>query len=327
MRFVVAGSVSSSKVTLDALVRHGTGVAGVLALDPAFSSNVSGYVDLAVAARAYGIPYVAFRHVNSPEVLAALRCWEPDYLFVVGLSQLVSEEVMECASEFCIGFHPTLLPDGRGRAPLAWLILERGPAAATLFRMTAEADAGPILAQVPYDVRDTDCAADVLARMEGALALALDDAIPKLVTGDFSLREQLDRNASWYGRRTPGDGCIRWNNTAEEICALVRATSRPHPGAYTFHHDVKVTIWRASVEQSLRVKGVVGRVVMTERNQVVVQTGRGLLRIEEYRIDEAGAHPRTDLTVGSLLGYSTENELFDLRRRVAVLEELVRKEQ
>ena len=327
MRFVVAGSVSSSKVTLDALVRHGTGVAGVLALDAAFSSNVSGYVDLAVAARAYGIPYVAFRHVNSPEVLAALRCWKPDYLFVVGLSQLVSEEVMEWASEFCIGFHPTLLPNGRGRAPLAWLILERGPAAATLFRMTAEADAGPILAQVPYDVRDTDCAADVLARMEGALALALDDAIPKLVTGDFSLREQLDRNASWYGRRTPGDGCIRWNNTAEEICALVRATSRPHPGAYTFHHDVKVTIWRASVEQSLRVKGVVGRVVMTEQDQVVVQTGRGLLRIEEYRIDEAGAHPRTDLTVGSLLGYSTENELFDLRRRVAVLEELVRKEQ
>src|SRR5688572_19088016 len=166
MRFVVAGSVSTTKVTLDALIRHDAPVAGVLGLDPAFSKNVSGYVDLSTSAREKGIPYLGFRQINSPEVLAALRSWRPDYLFVVGLSQLVSDEVMQSASKFCIGFHPTLLPDGRGRAPLAWLVLDRAPGAATLFQITAEADAGPIIAQVPYDVRETDYAADVLVRME-----------------------------------------------------------------------------------------------------------------------------------------------------------------
>ena len=328
MRFVVAGSVSTSKVTLDALIRNGATVAGVLGLDPAFSKNVSGYVDLAATAQANGIPYLAFRQINSPEVLTALRGWCPDYLFVVGLSQLVSDEVMQSASKFCIGFHPTLLPDGRGRAPLAWLVLDRAPGAATLFQITAEADAGPIVAQVPYEIRETDYAADVLARMEIALARALDDAIPKLIAGTISLRKQFEEDASWYGKRTPRDGCIRWNEAAEEICALVRATSHPHPGAYTFWNDAKVVIWRASVERSVRIKGVVGRVVqIAENKQLIVQTGRGLLRIEDYCIEGMDEPKETNLAVGSLLGYSSENELFELRKRVAALEEMLRNKQ
>jgi methionyl-tRNA formyltransferase len=49
-----------------------------------------------------------------------------------------------------IGFHPSLLPHGRGRCPVQWAILARELCGMSLFRMAAEADAGPILGQLAF---------------------------------------------------------------------------------------------------------------------------------------------------------------------------------
>jgi len=40
-----------------------------------------------------------------------------------------------------------MLPEGRGRAPVAWTILKSARAAVNLFFLTDEADAGDIIAQ------------------------------------------------------------------------------------------------------------------------------------------------------------------------------------
>jgi methionyl-tRNA formyltransferase len=326
MKFVVVGSVSSTRLTLETLLRNGVNVSGVLGLDPAHSKNVSGYANMGEIAKAYGIPHFHFKHINSPEVLKMLHEWRPDYLFVVGLSQLASSEVIRSASRLCIGFHPTLLPYGRGRAPIAWILLDGVPGAATLFRMTEDADAGEILAQVPYDVSNLHYAGDVLANIEAALGAALDQVIPKLLQGEPQLRKQDHAKASWYGKRTPRDGCINWHRSAEDIHALVRASSRPHPGAYTFWKDWKIIIWRASLEQSMPFKGVVGRILtLSMSGEPIVQTGNGLLRVEQFEFEGRAGLPKPTLTVGDSLGFSTENELFELRRRVAFLEDLIKK--
>ena len=57
----------------------------------------------------------------------------PDLLFVTGLSQIVKPPLLNLPRIGCIGFHPTWLPKGRGRAPLGWLVLDGVPGAATFF--------------------------------------------------------------------------------------------------------------------------------------------------------------------------------------------------
>jgi methionyl-tRNA formyltransferase len=47
----------------------------------------------------------------------------------------------------------------------------------------------------------------------------------------------------WPGR-TPEDGRLNRAMTLEEVDRLVRATTRPYPGAFWDDHDKRIRIWR-----------------------------------------------------------------------------------
>jgi methionyl-tRNA formyltransferase len=318
----LAGSVGSSLRTLQALIRNRMRVVGVFGLDPARAANVSGYTRLDAAALAAGIPYFDFEDINHPAVLARVRDWAPDVFFVVGLSQMVKADLLAVPRLGCVGFHPTRLPDGRGRAPLAWLTYEARDGASTFYQMDEGADSGPILAQQPYAVSESDYAADVVNKLEGAIDLALDRWLPRLRTGEWKPRPQDGARASYYGKRTPEDGVIHWDDPARKILALVRAASRPHPGAYTFLGDRKVIIWRAQVETTLRFTGVVGRILQIEEKRgALVQTGDGLLWLTETEWEPSAKGERAPVwRVGQRLGYDPADEIRTLRRRIADLE-------
>ncbi len=293
MKVALAGSVSFSRVTLEALVCHGAEIAGVLGLDPAAAANVSDYAALDGVASA---PYVAFTKINAPEIVAQIRAWAPDVLFVVGLSQLVSDEIMSIPARGCIGFHPTPLPRGRGRAPIAWLTWDGTPGAATFFVLEKEADAGAIFVQEPFDFPAGAYAGEVIEATRAAMVRALDRWLPALLAGEWSPAPQDESQATFWGKRAPEDGLIDWNAPAAEIARLVRTASRPKTCAYTHFSDAKLIIWRASVSD-LPYRGVTGRVQQAfPDGSLLVQTGDGLLRVEEFEI--AGDAPR----VGHKLG-------------------------
>jgi len=324
-RIVLAGSVGSSRRTLQGLLRHRANVVGVLGLSLEAAQNVSGYTRLDDLARSAHVPYVDFEKINAPEIIAAVRAWQPDLLFVVGLSQLVGNELLSVPTRGCVGFHPTWLPEGRGRAPIAWVVLDSRPAAATFFLMEQGVDSGPILAQEPVYVSSRDYAADVIDKLENAIDAALDRWLPRLIAGEWNPSPQNESFASYNGRRTPEDGLIDWRLSAEQIHSLIRATSRPHPGAYTYSKDHKLIIWRSSLEPKLAYRGVIGRIVYRDsRYGWLVQTGDGLIWLKEVEFaDTMDRDPETWLRVGMRLGYGVEDEIYRLKHKLARLEEMV----
>ena len=78
-----------------------------------------------------------------------------------------------------VGFHPTFLPAGRGRAPLAWLTLDTGPGAASFFLIDDGIDSGPIFVQEPFEVTPQDYAGDVGTKLLDATTRALDRWLPE----------------------------------------------------------------------------------------------------------------------------------------------------
>ena len=317
-RIVLAGAVESTLRTLEGLLRNGANVVGVLGLDIDVSSNISGYSRFDTLAREAKIPYADFKRINSPEVMAKIRQWEPDFLFAVGLSQILCPELLAIPRKGCVGFHPTCLPEGRGRAPIAWLTFERRRGAASFFEMNAGVDAGGILVQEPFEVFEDDYADDVISKALGAIDIALDRWLPRLLAGEWDPKPQSEVQITEYGRRMPDDGKIDWNRPTKEIYALIRAASRPHPGAYTFIDDRKLIIWRARPDTTLRCRGVVGRIVRMDNDKgALVQTADGLLWLTE--VDGA------TLKVGKRLGYCVEEEINQLKERVNYLEERLRR--
>jgi methionyl-tRNA formyltransferase len=325
-RIVLAGSVGSSLRTLRSLLEHHARVVGVLGLAESAAAGVSDYLRLDGVALEAGVPYRDFVRLDDPEVAEVLRSWAPDVLFVVGLSQLVRRELLELPKLACVGFHPTRLPEGRGRAPVAWIILDGVPAAATFFVLEETADSGPVLVQEPFEVAPDDHAPEVLAAMEQAIDRALERWLPELLAGSWSPVPQDESRATVYGRRAPEDGLIDWHRPAQSVVDLIRATSRPHPGAYTHVDGHRLIIWQAAVEEQLPYRGAVGRILWTDpKRGALVQAGSGLVWLRETEwVSDTGlptgaATPR--LGVGARLGGCAADEIAALRRRLALLEE------
>ncbi|MFQ5590247.1 MAG: hypothetical protein ACE5HE_03695, partial [Phycisphaerae bacterium] len=66
MNIVLIGSVSSSYCALDALIRGGVDVRGVLGLDEACAGRVSDYRSMRGLADRAGVPFQSFQRITEP---------------------------------------------------------------------------------------------------------------------------------------------------------------------------------------------------------------------------------------------------------------------
>lgn len=306
-RIIIAGSVNSSKRTLEKLIEHDMNIVHVLGLSKEKSKNVSGYQDLKELAENNNLEFSYFENINDDDTFNLIASKKPDLLFVVGLSQLVKEKLLNLPTYGCVGYHPTLLPIGRGRAAIAWIILENIPAAATFFLMDEGMDSGDILVQEPIGLNGDEYAGEVISKIMLGIDNALNKLLPRIKIGELPRKKQNENEATFLGKRAPSDGMINWNESVYEIHKLIRAVSKPLPGAFTYHKTKKLIIWRAEIERSHNYIGVPGRIQMIENDNLVVQTGDGLLRITEFEGVEI-----SQFRVGQKLGF---NE-FDLLKMI-----------
>jgi methionyl-tRNA formyltransferase len=316
MKCAVVGGVHSTEVLLTALVCHQVGEVGVWGYEPPHTASVAGWCDLRRLAADHALPFQGFRRVT--ECDASLRAFAPDILFVVGLSQVVPPSMLTIAVKANVGFHPTALPRGRGRAALAWLILNGEDGAATFFQLCEGVDDGPIFVQEPFVVAEGDDAGDIEARMLRAERVALDRWLPRLAEGDLSAKEQDHCAATWLGCRRPEDGLLNWRSGRDDLLRLVRASTTPYPGAFTYCQSHKIFILRAMASDRHE-RGVPGRILKVYSDGgFEVQTAEAIMHVTQWRC-ETDWIPR----VGALLGYHEQAEIFDLRVRVAELERTV----
>lgn len=308
MKIGIIGAVKTTEITIKFLVKHGFNIVGVLGYNPEKKENISGWTDLYQLSNKFDLPYKNYLKINDPENINWMKVKNPDLIFAVGFSQLLSEEWLNMAPLGCIGFHPTLLPKGRGRAPLAWIILQERQGAATFFLMGKGADDGPIFVQEPFDVLEDDDAGSIETKTGYAIQTALDKWLPCLLNGEWQPIPQDEFKASWYGKRYPSDGIIDWDKPAKDIDRLIKASTNPHPGAYTFFKEKKVIIWKSRIEKNIPIKGVTGRILLVRNSEYLIQCGEGLLWI----YDIVGTD---ELSIGNKLGYYIEEEIFKLKNK------------
>jgi methionyl-tRNA formyltransferase len=247
MRAVIVGAVESTRVAIAALSRAaGWDIAGVVTLSPELAARHSDFVDLAPDAASAGAALIRAADSNSPDVLEAVAGLRPDLGFVIGWSQICRPPFVAAAGGRLVGYHPAPLPRLRGRAALPWTILLREPiTAASLFWVDEGVDSGPIIAQRFFHVAPDETVTLLYARHMEALAYVLDDALPRLAAGDVPGAPQDDRFATWAARRTARDGAIDWFQPAEAVDRLIRAVTRPYPGAFTDTAAGRLTLWHA----------------------------------------------------------------------------------
>lgn len=311
MRVILIGSVTSTAITLRKLIEHNFEVVGVLGYEPADPEKVSGYYPLRNESEKVKVEFRGYDNINLDKHFHWAKQKEPQLIFAVGFSQLLEKRWLELPRLGCIGFHPTPLPQGRGRAPIAWTILDRLQGAVNFFLIGSGADDGPIFIQKLFDLGLEDDAESLRFLILENIGLALDEWLPQLVQGIWSPVEQNHEDATYYGRRFPADSCISFSSqTAAEINRIVKASTRPHSGAMTFHKNKKVIIWKTHLEEKLKIKGVPGRILLLKDGKVLVQCKQGLIWLDK------ADWPFEIPSVGARLGYNMEYEIFKIWNKI-----------
>lgn len=286
---VFIGSVLSSKVALETLIENDIKVDLVCSLDEEVSKNVSDYFPIHEIAKENKLPYLKFKKIDSSEVKDKIRAINPNFIFVIGLSQLIPQEILDMVIDYSIGFHPTPLPKHRGRAAIPWqIILGVEETKVSLFKLGEGMDSGDIIAQYPYKIEKTDYAFDVYNKVCGAMARALNDCLHKMYSGKVEFVKQNHEDATYLMVRRPEDGHIDWSKSASHIETLIRATSSPYPGAFSIYKDNYVTIWKARVEKNTKYTGVPGQIAFIDNDEIGVITDDGLIIIEQFEMVNPG---------------------------------------
>jgi methionyl-tRNA formyltransferase len=249
-------------------------------------------------ARSRGVPVRLVESLDAPSEEAVIRAAAPDFLFSFYFRRMIPAGVLAIPAKGALNMHGSLLPAFRGRSPVNWAILKGAPATgASLHYMSEKPDAGDLVDQEQVPIGPDDDALTVSRRVTEAAVVVLARSWPLLKAGTAP-RHPLDlAKGSYFGGRRPEDGCIDWLRPAQEVHDLVRAVSRPWPGAFTDTFGPRVTIWKTRLSGYGGHDTFPGKVELTE-SSVIVYCGDDrpveiLLARPEGQPDMNGADFRT----------------------------------
>ncbi|NMI02273.1 formyltransferase family protein [Pseudonocardia acidicola] len=249
-RVVFIGAVHEARPALDALLASPVARVVLVVTAPDAGAGPaarrSGAVDLATPARAAGAEVLRAADVNAPHVVGAIRETDPDLLVVVGWTRLIGGPLLAVPRRGCVGFHASLLPEHRGRAPVNWAIL-RGETLTgnTMMMLDPGADTGDIVDQRAVSIGPDDTCATLYERVALAGVDMLTYHLPALLAGTAPRCPQAPDEGDVLPKRTPEMGVIDWSRPAAALHDWVRALTLPYPGAFTTVTGRRVMVWRS----------------------------------------------------------------------------------
>lgn len=261
---------------------------GLFTLEPQALSRMAGGVDLTHFARAAGIPVRKGANVNSSESVEWLRAIAPDLLLVIGWTQLLKREVLSLPRIACLGFHASLLPKYRGRAPVNWAIINgEEETGNTMIVLEAGADEGDIVAQRVIPIEDDDDCGTVYQKVSSSECEMLSEVLPLIRQGRMPRRKQDSLEATVFPRRRPEDGLIEWSQPSRRLNNWIRALTTPYPGAFSFASGRRITIWKAELGPSKSPHpDLPGAVLLDADGYPKVATSDGYIRL--IRVEREG---------------------------------------
>jgi len=285
MRIIFIGSVNFSAHMLQKLLSLKANVVGVCtrALP---KEEKSDRCDLSAIADKHTIPSLVTEDINAPATYAWIKRHKPDIIFCFGWSALIKKELLLLPPMGIVGFHPTKLPHNRGRHPLIWtLVLGLKESAATFFFMREGADDGEILSQKSFTISYEDDARTLYAKVIATASQQLETFLPQLQKREYPSQPQDHTKANIWRKRSYKDGIIDFKMNSRTIYNLVRALTRPYPGAVLRYKEQDITVWRIKELQLDMPNIEPGKVLQSSADSIVVKSADGAVAILEHTFE------------------------------------------
>ncbi len=202
----------------------------------------------------------------------------PDVMVVVAYGLILPARILALPQYGCINVHASLLPRWRGAAPVARAI-EAGDrvTGVTIMQMNAGLDTGPILAQAKCAIASDDTTAVLQSKLAELGAQQLIRTLRSLPEHRPLGIIQDENKATYASKLTVQEAWVDWRLPAITIERKIHALN-PWPGARAVYQGEPLRLWSAEVVSD-HPGAIAGELVASAKNELVVQTGRGVIRL------------------------------------------------
>lgn len=213
--------------------------------------KVAGYMDITPLLEKKSIPFTVANaySLNNEKDKEALLSLNLDMALVMGWQRLLPDWFLRGLSIGAFGMHGSSkpLPFGRGRSPMNWSLIQGKKLFYThLFKYEPGVDNGPVVDVQTFDINSFDTCLTLHFKNTISMTRLCARNLPKLMDGSAKMTLQSDKGATYYPKRSEEDGIIYWDDSTEKIYNLVRAVTKPFPGAFSYidnNPKKKVRIW------------------------------------------------------------------------------------
>jgi methionyl-tRNA formyltransferase len=230
-------------------------------------------------ALAAGVSVLQPESLSDADFLERLRHLAPDALVVVAF-RILPRELLALPRRGCFNVHPSLLPRGRGPAPMRWtLIRGETETGVTIIHLNEVIDGGAILAQERTAVGDDEDFGSLHDRLAQMGARLLMNVLKRVESGaPLEPMEQDELQVTRAPKLKAEDFRIDWTVSARDIRNRIRAFS-PQPGAVT-RMNGRIFKILAADEVTEKIALAHGELRKSGDDILLVGTGEGTLRLK-----------------------------------------------
>ena len=164
---------------------------------------------------------------------------EPDLIITCAYGQIIPKELLDYPKYKCINTHGSLLPKGRGGAPIQRSIMNgEDKTGITIMFMNEKMDEGDILYQeeMPIDIHDTN--ATLFNKLSNLALDMLLKFLPEYFKGNYKAIKQDNAEATYTYNITKEEEFISFNEDVKKVYDHIRGLL-DNPGAYFVANDKK----------------------------------------------------------------------------------------
>lgn len=168
------------------------------------------------------------------QFLSLYQQLQPDLVICVAYGPpFFTQEMIDIPPFKIVNVHPSPLPKYRGATPGPWQIINgETTSAVTFFQIDALPDHGPIISQIPFDIKPTWTSHDFYQSAFDLASQNLENVLKSYILNPKSIIPQDHSQKSYYPKFTKETAKIDWSWPADKIGRFVRAMN-PWPIAWT----------------------------------------------------------------------------------------------
>ena len=281
MRILFIGTVLFSKNILDEIIKSKNKIVGVIGKKK--SKFNSDYYDLVKHSKTKRIDSIYSDNINSIKILRWVKKRKPDIIFCIGWSQLLKKKFLKIAPKGVIGYHPSDLPKNRGRHPIIWsLILGLKNIGSCFFYMDSKADSGRIISKKMIKIEKNYTSNSIYKKLINVGKKQIREIMFKIKNNKLKSFPQKNSQSNSWRKRSEIDGKIDWRMSADNINNLVKALTKPYPGAYFLLKEKKIIVWKSKVINLNAKNFEPGKIIEFKKN-LIIKCGNKALKLITFQ--------------------------------------------